>query len=133
MKKKVIFEILLILLFLIGFSFSNFALAGSETDDTDTALDSVITSMQDVNKINTSSGTKVKKVINGVIRLIQIAGTGIAAIVIVIVGIKYIMASPSAKADYKKTALPIVIGCVLIAAATFIAGVIADIGNDLNA
>lgn len=72
--------------------------------------------------INSMNGTstaaaadkKVGGIINTIIGLLQVAGSGISLIVITILGIKYILASPGEKADVKKSAMPIAIGCVLL-------------------
>ena len=64
------------------------------------------------------------KIINTAIGLLQIAGSGIALLVITIMGIKYILAAPGEKADIKKMATPIVIGCVLVFGAVNLAAII---------
>lgn len=70
--------------------------------------------------------------INTIIGLIQVAGTGILVIMITFLGIKYIMASIEEKAEIKKTALPIVIGAVLLFGALEIVKAIADVGKTMN-
>ena len=77
-------------------------------------------------------GSRIRYVLNAVIKLIQIVGSGIAIIMVIMLGMKYMLASPGEKADYKKTAVPILIGCVLLFAASNIAGIIADVGMELN-
>lgn len=73
------------------------------------------TGMEGVKTADTSANDKgVAKVINIVIGLLQVAGTGISLIVITMLGIKYLMASAGEKAEIKKQAIPIVIGCVLL-------------------
>ena len=70
--------------------------------------------------------------INTIIGLIQVAGTGILVIMITFLGLKYIMASLEEKAEIKKTALPIVIGAVLLFGALEIVKAIADVGKTMN-
>ena len=71
--------------------------------------------MKNVNDFNDiDESDKIKDVANTVIGLLQIAGTGIALIVVTMLGIKYILASPSEKADVKKQIAPILIGCILL-------------------
>ena len=70
--------------------------------------------------------------INTIIGLIQVAGTGILVIMITFLGIKYIMASIEEKAEIKKTALPIVIGAVLLFGALEIVKAIAEVGEKMN-
>ena len=69
----------------------------------------------------------IAKSINDVIGLLQIAGTGIALIVVTILGIKYMLASPSEKADTKKQILPILIGCVLVFGAVTLVSAMTDL------
>jgi len=70
------------------------------------------------------SGTQTAKVINNVIGIIQVVGSGIALITITLMGIKYMLAAPSEKADVKKMVLPVIIGCVLLFGAVNLAGVV---------
>ena len=55
-----------------------------------------------------SGNFKLVNSINTVIGVLQVVGTGIALVVVSIMGIKYMMASPSEKADTKKMIMPIV-------------------------
>jgi type IV secretory pathway VirB2 component (pilin) len=72
-------------------------------------------------------------IINTAIGLLQIAGSGIALLVITLMGIKYILAAPGEKADIKKMATPIVIGCVLVFGAVNLAAIIESFtGNVLE-
>lgn len=70
--------------------------------------------------------TGIGNTINNVIGLIQLAGTGISVIVVTMLGIKYLLASPSEKADVKKQITPILIGCVLLFGAVNLVAMIAD-------
>ncbi len=68
--------------------------------------------------------TNIGKIINSIIGIIQYAGSGIAVITVSILGIKYLLTSPSEKAEIKKMAEPIVIGCVLLFGSVNIAAII---------
>lgn len=122
MKKK--WLVAIFITFFIVSIFSNVVLA----DD----LGTLKSSMSGVSTLADASSSKVRYVINAVIKIIQIVGSGIALIVVSILGIKYMLASPGEKADYKKTITPIVIGCALLFAASNIAGIIADVGTSFN-
>lgn len=76
------------------------------------SVEEVISAMEGVN--TPAENSKVQGVMNTVIGLIQIAGTGIALVMVTILGIKYLMASPGEKADVKKQIMPMLIGCVLL-------------------
>lgn len=96
-------------------------------------IDTIIDDMKDVNKVEDGSTSgKIGSVINAVIRLIQIVGTAVSVIIVTILGIKYMLASSSEKADIKKMATPIVVGCVLLFAASNLVAIIAGIGDGLN-
>ena len=73
----------------------------------------------------------IAKAINTVIGLIQIAGTGIAVIMVTIQGVKYLMASPSEKGNVKHSAVPISIGCLLLFAAVNIVKIIARMATKI--
>lgn len=114
---KKIISILLIMLLLMSICITNQSFA--------TGINDIINNMSGVSIApDTANTSRITKVINNVIGIIQVVGTGISLIVISLLGIKYILASPSDKADVKKNIMPILIGCVLLFAAVNIAGII---------
>ena len=117
MKKTI--SILLIVLLLMSVLCTNKVFAGVGG-----GIGGIITSMSAVSSAPSAGDSKIGKVINIVIGILQVVGTGISLIVISILGIKYILASPSDKADVKKNIMPILIGCILLFAAVNIAGII---------
>lgn len=76
-----------------------------------------------------NSGSGVKNAINNVIGLFQFAGTGIAVFVVTALGIKYMLAAPSEKADVKKNIMPIIIGCILLFGAVNIVSIILTVSD----
>ncbi len=98
----------------------------------DAQVSTIISDMQNVknSSVNVTSG--IGKVINIAIRLVRVAGTGIALIMVTMLGIKYMLASSNEKADIKKQAIPIVIGCTLLFAAVNVVAIIAELGMSLN-
>ena len=86
----------------------------------------IISSMNGTSDLSQVSGNKISDTINNVIGLIQLAGTGISVVVVTMLGMKYILASPSEKADVKKQIAPILIGCVLLFGAVNLVAIIAD-------
>ena len=105
--KKIISLLIVLLLASIFVGINNVYAAG------DAGIDQLITSM-DGTSTAVAADDKVGGIINTIIGLLQVAGSGISLIVITILGIKYILASPGEKADVKKSAMPIAIGCVLL-------------------
>ncbi len=116
--------ILIIIVLTISCLLSTQAIAASST------VNSIITGMSDVHKPEVSGTTgRISQILNAVIRIIQIAGTGISVLVVTILGVKYMLASASEKAELKKSAQPIIIGCVLLFAAVNLVRILAGIGS----
>lgn len=93
----------------------------------------IITAMQGTSEPEIEVGDKgIMGTINSVIGFIQIAGSGISILAISLVGIKYMIASPSEKAELKKSAMPIVIGCVLLFGAVNIIGMVENFAKVLQ-
>ena len=74
---------------------------------------------------------KISTGINNIIKVISYVGSGIAVIVLIVLGIKYMMGSAEEKAEYKKTLLPYILGAVLVFAASSIAGIIFSFSSTL--
>ena len=107
---------------LINFSYA------ADNDPRD--MSGLITDMATANDM--SEQGRIGKVINNVIGLLQMAGSGIALIVITILGIKYILASPSEKADVKKSIMPVIIGCILLFGAVNLMAAVATFATVLD-
>lgn len=63
---------------------------------------------------------------------VQGIGIGVAVIILVVLGIRYMMGSAEEKAEYKKTMIPYVVGAVLIGAASTIANAVYTFGTSMN-
>jgi len=63
-------------------------------------------------------------ILGAILTVIRIAGVGVAIIIITVLAMKYMMASPGDKADIKKHAVPYVIGAVVLMAASGIVGLL---------
>lgn len=116
MKKVFFVLILMITIFLV----TSIVYATDITNPT-----AVIGSMEGTSTM-AGTGNSFGKIINTIIGLLQIVGTGISIITVSILGIKYLIASPSEKADTKKSIMPIVIGCVLLFGAVNIMAAVSD-------
>lgn len=73
----------------------------------------------------------MKKVGNGVMKVVSTIGVVISVVMLVVLGIKYMMGSTEEKANYKKSLLPYVIGASLVFAASSIAQLIYNLANQL--
>lgn len=96
-------------------------------------LNEVVTAMKDVKKTDNSIGKDkgIMAVINDVIGLLQLAGTGIAVVTVTILGAKYMLSSVDQKAEIKNKAMPVVIGCIILFAAVNLVAIVANFTNDV--
>lgn len=113
MKKTVkILTALLIVITVISFATSVFAATG-------TALDpSTITATYETDDSGLTS--KAGKIMGMIRNIAAIA----AVIIIMVLGVKYMLGSVEEKAEYKKSFMPLIIGIILVVAASSIASFI---------
>lgn len=123
MKIKLIniFTIILILIVVVYILLSNFSCCYASDD-----IGAIIGNMKGSSKPETTANSLTKG-INVIYTIIRIAGTGIALLMVMILGIKYMMASVEEKADIKKQAIPILVGSALIFATSNIIIIVAKI------
>lgn len=121
MSKKVVKILLILTISVFGISFSTASLGTQGTTDAILAMQNLAGA-----EVEDASG-KMGNILNSVIAIIQVAGTGISMIMVTLLGIKYILASPSDKADVKKQIAPMVIGAVILFASVNLVGIIADV------
>lgn len=67
-----------------------------------------------------------------VMGLVQGVGIGVAVIILVVLGIKYMVGSSEERAEYKKTFIPYIVGAVLVGGAATIANAIYTFGNGMT-
>lgn len=108
MKKKIV---LLMIIFLFS-SFSIYCTNSSAATTMEGLIE--LSNMKNVSTPDSSTKNGVVGGINSIIGLLQFAGSGISIIVVTLLGMKYILASPADKADVKKSITPIIIGCILL-------------------
>lgn len=122
MKNKIISVIGIFLILAILFSFINHV----EATEVISAMDGLKNPAP-----NSASSQKIGPIINTVIGFIQITGTGISVIMVTVLGIKYMLASPGDKADVKKQIAPLLIGAVILFASANIIQIIANFASTL--
>ncbi|MGN1299374.1 MAG: hypothetical protein ACI4UE_05275 [Candidatus Scatovivens sp.] len=121
-KLKNIFIIFLILMILSStLAAMTYCVRADDTQD-------IIEGMKGASgKGNIDENNKLVTGVNIVYTLIRVAGTGIALLMVMILGIKYMMSSVEEKADIKKQAVPILVGSALIFATSNILTIVAKI------
>lgn len=126
MRKNLIRSLLIVFLSIILIlMFSNKAF-GAGGADIDAAI-GAMKGMSNGSLEDSTDGQKLTKILNSVIGLIQVAGTGISMVMVTMLGIKYMLAAPSDKADVKKQIAPLVIGAIILFASVNLVGIVADI------
>ena len=76
-----------------------------------------------------SSGnySEVRKIGGKITGFIQVIGSVFSLLALVIIGIKYMLGSAEEKADYKKTMIPYIVGCIMVFACTALPKIIYNI------
>lgn len=87
---------------------------------------------KDVNPTEVDAGSNIVTIGNKIVGLIRTIGTIISVGVLVVLGIKYMTASPEGKADYKSTMIPYVVGAIIVFAATWIATAVYQFATSLQ-
>ena len=89
--------------------------------------DDIVRMLESVGNGNTDAAKNfVNPYVESFGRAVESVGKTLAVIMLVIIGIKYVMAAPEGKAEYRKTMVPYVIGAVLIYTASTLAPQLAN-------
>lgn len=72
----------------------------------------------------TNTSSKVGNIAGQILGIVQVIGMAVAIIMLTVLGIKYVSASPNEKADYKKGMTIYVVGAVFLFGASILVGVI---------
>ncbi|MGN1299376.1 MAG: hypothetical protein ACI4UE_05285 [Candidatus Scatovivens sp.] len=126
--KKIVKNILLIFLIIITiqmFAYQIHVKAASSVDDTAIDIDSFGGKTTTVTK-------NEAKALNIVLGVVQLAGVGIAVIMIIYLGIKYMVSSVSDRAEIKKHAVIYVLGAVIMFGAAGIVEIIKTFAFSLS-
>lgn len=107
------------------FTFSNVTFAANNSNSGASASD-IINGIT-VTTPDTNQTQGLMSMAGRVIGLIQIASAVLAVILIAVFGFKFIMGSANEKADYQKSFIPLIVGLVVVFAATSIAKLIMSV------
>jgi type IV secretory pathway VirB2 component (pilin) len=109
-------------------------IVGDIVDEAESSLKSPITNPDyyaPKSKDTVSGADKLKNIGNTIIGTLQVIGTIISVVVLVVLGIKYMIGSAEERAEYKKSMMPYVIGAVMVFAITNLLGIVAEIAKGL--
>ena len=82
---------------------------------------------------NTGASSSFQNIIGAIITIVQVIGTGVAIIMLIVLAIKYISAAPGDKAEIKKHAVVYVVGAIVLFAATGILGIVKNFASNISA
>ena len=117
-KKKIFFTITILIIAILLIPIKGYC------------IDQIISGMSGSSDL--VDGGNITTQLNSILSLVRFVGSGISIIVVLMLGIKYMIASVDEKAEIKKRAIPIVIGCVIIFATTNIVVIINDFVTDIS-
>lgn len=83
----------------------------------------------DTLKGNTTAANQITGIISNVIGIVQVICYAAAIIMLIILGVQFITASPEGKAQIKKSAIQYVIGAIIVFAAGTLLGIIANMSS----
>lgn len=92
--------------------------------------DDITTGMGDIYKTPDSDFINVRA--GKILGVVQTVGTGIAIIMLIVIGVKYMIASAQEKAQLKDTLMPYLIGAILLFAGTNILSIIVNFINEVK-
>lgn len=82
-------------------------------------------------KPTTGHNDKITDMAGKILGIIQVFGSVVSVLALVVIGIKYMLGSVEEKAKYKETMLPYIVGCIMLFAITNIATALYKIGTGL--
>ena len=125
MKSKIFIIVILQIIIMIGISFNAMVMAKEEFEIetiSNVKIADVIDPTKDIGAydkvITDQSSNKVMDMGNKLIGAIQLIGSIVSVLTLVVLGIKYMTGSVEERAEYKKTMMPYVVGAVMVFAIT---------------
>lgn len=127
MKKNLVktISIFLLILMIVGIAISTTSQAASY-DSVD--VDFVTNGAKD----NSKAGSKILSMMQSLAVVFQVAAVGTAVIMLIVLAIKYMVASPGDKADIKKSATIYIVGAVVLFASGAILGIIRNFAKNIS-
>ena len=81
---------------------------------------------------NTGAAESMNNIVGAILTVVQVIGMGISVIMLIVLAIKYMVSSPSDRADVKKSALIYVVGAVILFSISAILGIIRKFSKNIH-
>ena len=78
-----------------------------------------------------TGGDKMLNIGNTIIGIVQLLGSGVSIIVLIVIGIQYMLGSIEERAEYKEKMMPYIIGAIMLFGITNILAFISNIASDI--
>lgn len=130
-KKTLKIAVIFILVILLLFSFSNVVFGAGSAGGFD--FSGKIQGYLESPSVAGTATSSVGNVAGTIVGAVQVIGTGIALIMLTVLGMKYMLSAPGDRAEIKKHAVVYVIGAVVLFGASGLLGIIYNFAqNDIS-
>lgn len=92
----------------------------------------IIVDPSDIRGQGTGASSAIRTISGDILGVAQVIGVAVAVIMLIVLAIKYISASPEGKAEIKKSAYVYIIGAVLLFGGVFILNIIQSFSEGLD-
>lgn len=117
-KKNIIYSLLSIFIIFLIITIPTNTYAGMTTYDSD------LGDLNDYGKTATSDSQRLIDMTESVLGIIQVVGTVLSVVIIMIMGVKYMLGSIEEKAEYKKDFVPYIFGAIFLFTGSWIPQII---------
>lgn len=116
---KIVVALLVAIMLVAAFTVPSTAMSQVDLDQFDNATEDT-----------SNASNAVTNVIGAIISIARIVGAGVAIIMLIVLAIQYIAASPEGKAEVKKNSTIYIVGAVILFTASAILGIIQNFAED---
>lgn len=126
MKRNIIKCIFIFLLIIMIGSIATNTISQAAFSDID--VDFIVEDAKDTS----GAGNSILNVIQSILVIVQVAATGVAVIMLIVLAIKYMGSAPSDKAGIKNSAIQYIVGAVVLFSTAGILGIIRKFSTNIK-
>jgi len=91
-----------------------------------------IISPSDLESSGTDASNAIQNIVGDILGIAQVIGVAVAVIMLIVLAIKYLSASPEGKAEIKKSAMIYIVGAILLFGGVFLLNIIQSFSENLS-
>lgn len=91
-----------------------------------------IISPEDLQSNPSNASSAIEDIVGDILGVAQVIGVAVAVIMLIVLAIKYLSASPEGKAEIKKSAMIYIVGAILLFGGVFLLNIIQSFSENLN-